>query len=60
LYAGSGTGVDGTQRFKSPFWVHQVRFRCGAPLTRDGAWVLRVAFDITPECLGEQRGEGGR
>ena len=33
-----------------------VPFACGAALVRDGARVLRDAFDITPEYLSEQRG----
>ena len=32
-----------------------VPFACGAVLVRDGARVLRDAFDITPEYLSEQR-----
>ncbi|MDT4967663.1 MAG: aromatic-L-amino-acid/L-tryptophan decarboxylase, partial [Acidobacteriota bacterium] len=31
-------------------------FACGAVLVRDGARVLRDAFDITPEYLSEERG----
>jgi len=34
-----------------------VPFSCGALLTRDGGWVLRDAFDITPEYLDERRGD---
>lgn len=33
-----------------------VPFACGAVLVRDGARVLRDAFDITPEYLSEERG----
>ncbi|MBA3439513.1 MAG: hypothetical protein H0T92_06565 [Pyrinomonadaceae bacterium] len=33
-----------------------VPFACGAVLVRDGAKVLRDAFDITPEYLSEDRG----
>lgn len=33
-----------------------VPFACGAVLMRDGARVLRDAFDITPEYLSEDRG----
>ena len=33
-----------------------VPFACGALLVRDGARVLRDAFDITPEYLSEDRG----
>jgi len=33
-----------------------VPFVCGATLVRDGAKVLRDAFDITPEYLSEDRG----
>jgi aromatic-L-amino-acid decarboxylase len=33
-----------------------VPFACGATLVRDGARVLREAFDITPEYLSEDRG----
>ena len=33
-----------------------VPFACGAVLVRDGARVLRDAFDITPEYLSEDRG----
>jgi aromatic-L-amino-acid decarboxylase len=33
-----------------------VPFACGAVLVRDGGWVLRDAFDITPEYLNEDRG----
>lgn len=36
-----------------------VPFSCGALLTRDGARVLRDAFDVTPEYLDERRGGGG-
>lgn len=33
-----------------------VPFACGAVLVRSGGWVLRDAFDITPEYLNEDRG----
>jgi len=33
-----------------------VPFACGATLVRDGASVLREAFDMTPEYLSEDRG----
>jgi glutamate/tyrosine decarboxylase-like PLP-dependent enzyme len=33
-----------------------VPFACGATLVRDGARVLREAFDMTPEYLNEDRG----
>ena len=36
-----------------------VPFACGAVLVRDGARVLRDAFDYTPEYLTEQRGYTG-
>ncbi len=36
-----------------------VPFACGATLVREGARVLRDAFDYTPEYLTEERGFGG-
>lgn len=35
-----------------------VPFSCGALLVRDGASILRDAFDISPEYLSERRGHG--
>jgi aromatic-L-amino-acid decarboxylase len=51
----SGIELADSVTFDPHKWMF-VPFACGAVLVRDGARVLRDAFDITPEYLNEDRG----
>src|SRR5205085_2046209 len=50
-----GIGLADSITFDPHKWMF-VPFACGAMLVRDGARVLRDAFDMSPEYLSEDRG----